>query len=484
MPATALQRVLAEVLPAATQADFLKGDVENLSIDTRGQLTLGPATELVYETPVAIPLDGGAGARRHAVRRHRQRRPGVSASIRREGSQFFDATELEIHAHGARRQTAASTPPGRPTARSTTSIATARRPRSSIRKRSTSGRWRSTRGATSTPPPVKRASSTRSRRTAKARRSTRTKATHATALAVDRAGNLLVGTESPGRVLRVDADGKGFVLLDTPYQEIRTLKFDDKGLLYVAAAERTAEQRRHALDADGRHGAVAGRTRRAPVRDGVGVDRDHRGRVVDTPSAATFAGTRAASRRRRRAPSIGSRPMACGIRSGSRATTCRTTSTFDGAAAACVVATGDKGKIYRLEGDPLRPTLLARAGAQQVTALYRGCPRQRLSTRRPIPARCSGSRRTAPRAARYESEVARRADGRRRGARSAGAERDAGGSRIEVSTRSGNTETPDDTWSPWSAPYHGCRARRSRVRRRATCSGARCLTGTRRRSRR
>src|SRR5438093_4294053 len=35
---------------AATQADFRKGDVENLSIDNRGQLVLGPATELVYET--------------------------------------------------------------------------------------------------------------------------------------------------------------------------------------------------------------------------------------------------------------------------------------------------------------------------------------------------------------------------------------------------------------------------------------------------
>ena len=35
---------------AATQADFLKGDVENLSIDSHGQLTLGPSTDLVYET--------------------------------------------------------------------------------------------------------------------------------------------------------------------------------------------------------------------------------------------------------------------------------------------------------------------------------------------------------------------------------------------------------------------------------------------------
>src|SRR3989442_885247 len=35
---------------AATQADFLKGDVENLSIDSHGQLVLGPAIDLVYET--------------------------------------------------------------------------------------------------------------------------------------------------------------------------------------------------------------------------------------------------------------------------------------------------------------------------------------------------------------------------------------------------------------------------------------------------
>jgi hypothetical protein len=35
---------------AATQSDFLKGDVENLSIDSRGELSLGPATELIYES--------------------------------------------------------------------------------------------------------------------------------------------------------------------------------------------------------------------------------------------------------------------------------------------------------------------------------------------------------------------------------------------------------------------------------------------------
>ena len=33
------------------------------------------------------------------------------------------------------------------------------------------------------------------------------------------------------------------------------------------------------------------------------------------------------------------------------------------------VATGNEGKIYRLSGEPLQPMLVARATAQQVTAL-------------------------------------------------------------------------------------------------------------------
>src|SRR5262252_10870164 len=46
---------------AATQADFLKGDVENLSIDGRGQLVLGPALDLVYETPAPFVWTIAAG---------------------------------------------------------------------------------------------------------------------------------------------------------------------------------------------------------------------------------------------------------------------------------------------------------------------------------------------------------------------------------------------------------------------------------------
>ena len=83
---------------AATQNDFLKGDVENLSIDSHGQLTLGPVTELVYETSapflwsmVAAP-DGtlfvGTGNEGKVFKIDPQGK----------GSLFFDSTELEAHA--------------------------------------------------------------------------------------------------------------------------------------------------------------------------------------------------------------------------------------------------------------------------------------------------------------------------------------------------------------------------------------------------
>src|SRR5215475_6793362 len=50
LAALSLHASTPKFFQSSTQTDFLKGDVENLSIDSHGQLTLGPATELVYET--------------------------------------------------------------------------------------------------------------------------------------------------------------------------------------------------------------------------------------------------------------------------------------------------------------------------------------------------------------------------------------------------------------------------------------------------
>jgi len=116
-----------------------------------------------------------------------------------------------------------------------------------------------------------------------------------------------------------------------------------------------------------------------------------------------------------------------------------------------LVATGNNGKIYRLSGDPMQPTLVARALVQQVTTLLADRTGQMLfATSNP------GKllRLSAERATRgtYTSDV--------RDAQAVatwGAVKWQGtiptGTRVEVSTRSGNTRTPDETWSDWSTAY-------------------------------
>src|SRR5438552_15779441 len=98
LPSASVRASTAKFFQTSTQADFLKGDVDNLSIDSHGQLTLGPATELVYETAapflwsmVAEP-DGtlfiGTGNEGKVFR----------VDPQGKGSVFFDSTELEAHA--------------------------------------------------------------------------------------------------------------------------------------------------------------------------------------------------------------------------------------------------------------------------------------------------------------------------------------------------------------------------------------------------
>ena len=69
-----------DVLDVATQADFLKGDVEDLSIDSDGRVFLGPSPALVAETAAPFLWTVAGAARRHAVRGIRQRRQGPARS--------------------------------------------------------------------------------------------------------------------------------------------------------------------------------------------------------------------------------------------------------------------------------------------------------------------------------------------------------------------------------------------------------------------
>src|SRR5688572_8964128 len=96
--ALSVEAALPTFWQVSTEADFLKGEVENLSIDSYGRLTLGPTSTPVYDssapfiwTAVALAdgtLFAGSGNEGQVYR--------VDPSGK--GSVFFDSEELEVHA--------------------------------------------------------------------------------------------------------------------------------------------------------------------------------------------------------------------------------------------------------------------------------------------------------------------------------------------------------------------------------------------------
>jgi sugar lactone lactonase YvrE len=431
---------------AATQTDFLKGDVENLSIDSNGQLTLGPATELVYETAapflwaLASQPDGslfiGTGNEGKVFR----------VDPDGKGSLFFDSMELEVHALAVAPNGGlyvGTSPEGKiyKVDRNGTGNVFFNSDDKYIWALAVDGKGNLFAGTGDKGIVYKITPD------GKGTPFYKTNATHATALAFDKAGNLLVGTGTPGKVLRIDSDGKAFVLLDSPFQEIRALRFDEKGQLYVAALSARGGSAGGGSD-DRTIDRPTPDSSRAPVPS-VSAEITSIS-IVDVGGGGGSGGS---AREDRRSPKGAIyRISPDGV--WDQLWESRDDSPYDlafDANGALIVGTGGKGKIYRLEGDPLRPTLLARASAQQVTAFYKDA-RGRLYYATANPGKLF--RLTSDRAPRgtYESESRDAQMLATWGAISWHGTTPAG-SRIELYTRSGNTETPDDTWSVWSAAY-------------------------------
>ena len=120
-------------------------------------------------------------------------------------------------------------------------------------------------------------------------------------------------------------------------------------------------------------------------------------------------------------------------------------------AGALIVGTGRNGKLYSLSGDPTTATLLMQASAQQVTGFARDAKGNVIyATSNPGKVFRLSPQRAAE--GTYTSLVRDAQTVADWGTLSWRASVPAGG-RVDVFTRSGNTATPDDTWSPWSGPY-------------------------------
>lgn len=426
----------------ATQADFLKGEVENLSIDGHGRLLLGPASTPVYEAsaPFLWTMVAGADGATYVGSGNEGQVYRIDSTG--TGTVFFDAEELEVHA-------LAAAPGG--------GLYVATSPDGKIYKVDAKGAssvffdpadkyiW-----ALAVDPAGTVFAGTGDKGVVykiapdgKGQPFYGTKATHAISLAFDREGRLLVGTESPGRVFQIDASGKPFVLLDSPFNEVHTLRVDKAGVIYAAAVSGRA------TPGDDR---VTPRITPEPTPQPVpSVSTE-----ITAISIIDVSSTPTAAPPPRSAPGSAAGALYRILPDGAsdQVWESREDAPYDigfEADGSLVVATGNKGKIYRLAGDPLSATLVTRAPAQQVTTVLRD------RTGAMVYATANPGkvfRLAAARAERgtYESEVRDAQTVATWGAIKWQAATP-GGSTVEIFTRSGNTRTPDDTWSGWSSAY-------------------------------
>src|SRR5215207_8043252 len=238
--------LLAVALAAATptfwtvssQADFLKGDVEDLSIDSDGRMFLGPAASVLGETsaPFLWSIVSGADGTLWAGSGNE----GKVLKISRDGkvTTFFDAPELEVHAIVAAPQGGlyvATSPDGK--IYSVAADGTSKTffdPEDKYIWALASDASGNVYAATGDKGVIYKIAPD-----GKGARFYKAGATNVVSLATTKTGELIAGTESPGRVFRIDAAGKAFVLLDSPFREIHALRLAADGTIYAAALSST-----------------------------------------------------------------------------------------------------------------------------------------------------------------------------------------------------------------------------------------------------
>jgi sugar lactone lactonase YvrE len=264
--------------------------------------------------------------------------------------------------------------------------------------------------------------------------------THVISLAVDKAGQLIAGTDPGGLVLRVSPEGKAFALFDSPLREMHALAVAADNSIYALALSDAASR-----------GSGSAATATASTSSAPG------GTVVTTsvvveeggqPSPfAAVAQTPARSRNElANARSAVFRIMPDGatdvLWSSSSVTAFAVAPAPQGGV---LIGTSDKGRIYSVTDDG-RDTLLIQSAEDQISSfVVRGREAFAASSNQGklfrFAAEPTGE-------GTYESPVR---DAKVVAAwgriwwRGAGA--------VELQTRTGNTERPDMTWSEWSAPY-------------------------------
>jgi hypothetical protein len=262
-----------------------------------------------------------------------------------------------------------------------------------------------------------------------------TNQTHVMSLAVNKQGDLIAGTDPAGLVLRISPDGKAFGLYDASLREIHALAAAPDGSVYALALSEAAGASRGATTQPASAPAEAAIAAMAVATEEVS--------VVPQPQATQPAHSRNDLSNAR---SVVFHILPDGSTDTLWSSTSITAfSVVSAPGGGVLIGTSDKGRIYSVTDDG-RDTLLLQSGEGQISSLIaRGADLLATSSNQGKLFRLG---RQAANEGSYESPV-----------------RDAklvatwgriwwrGRGRIDLQTRSGNSERPDKTWSDWSATY-------------------------------
>ena len=271
---------------------------------------------------------------------------------------------------------------------------------------------------------------------------------HIVSLAVDAQGNVLAGSDGKGLLYRITPQGKASVLYDSPLREIAAVAIDPKGAVYAAALGAEGEAPVLPLlipqTAPVGRETVPGLPGQPPVQVPG---------IADEPSARVTVTTVSASL----SPGGGPPPRSEVYRvdpDGTVVTLWASPSEVAyslaiDAAGRPVLGTGEPGRV-RVLTSPRQSTQIARLPSSQVTALA-------VSGRDLLVAASNVGRlyRLDPSQADNGVYLSAPQDAMTvaRWGRIGWRSQTPAASKVELSTRTGNSATPDDTWSDWSTPY-------------------------------
>jgi sugar lactone lactonase YvrE len=250
--------------------------------------------------------------------------------------------------------------------------------------------------------------------------------THIISLATDQNGNLFAGTDTGGVVLKFGSDSKPFALLDSPLREIHELAVGPDGSVYALALGESASV------------AKPPETTASPSPESKTVAADKPGAATaETPAKSRYDLTNAKSAVYRITPDGGSEVLFA-------STTVTGFSLYaHKTGSGVLVGTSDKGRVYNISNSGRDSLALQTEASQISTILSSGSNLYATSSNQgklyKIGPETIGE-------GVYESAVL---DAKSTASWGNIWWRSTPG--VAIETRSGNTETPNETWSGWSA---------------------------------